>query len=531
MKIESDFLVIGSGIAGLSFALQAARHGTVAIVTKREVTESATNYAQGGIASVFSQDDTFDAHVEDTLVAGAGICHEDVVRMVVEEGPKVIRNLIEWGVQFTRSGEAFDLTREGGHSQRRILHADDVTGREIERALVVAARENPNIRIYEHHIAIDLITEAKVTRKRVAPNRCLGAHVLGIEDNVVRTFTAKITLLATGGAGKVYLYTCNPDVATGDGVAMAYRAGATIANMEFMQFHPTTLYHPHAKSFLISEAVRGEGAILRRRDGTAFMEKYHKLKDLAPRDIVARAIDNEMKTHGDDCVFLDITHKDPEYVRNRFPNIYQTCLEFGLDMTKDPLPVVPAAHYLCGGVAVDANGETDIRYLYAIGEAAFTGLHGANRLASNSLLEAAVYAGRAFQHAVEELRQNHFEFPVIPGWDSGTATDSDEMVVVSQNWDEIRRFMWNYVGIVRSDKRLERALRRIRLIQEEIEDYYWNFTVTSDLIELRNIATVAELIVKCALQRKESRGLHYTINYPERDDIHCRHDSFIKKQF
>ncbi|KIE42123.1 L-aspartate oxidase [Geobacter anodireducens] len=531
MKIESDFLVIGSGIAGLSFALQAARHGTVAIVTKREVTESATNYAQGGIASVFSQDDTFDAHVEDTLVAGAGICHEDVVRMVVEEGPKVIRNLIEWGVQFTRSGEAFDLTREGGHSQRRILHADDVTGREIERALVVAARENPNIRIYEHHIAIDLITEAKVTRKRVAPNRCLGAHVLGIEDNVVRTFAAKITLLATGGAGKVYLYTCNPDVATGDGVAMAYRAGATIANMEFMQFHPTTLYHPHAKSFLISEAVRGEGAILRRRDGTAFMEKYHKLKDLAPRDIVARAIDNEMKTHGDDCVFLDITHKDPEYVRNRFPNIYQTCLEFGLDMTKDPLPVVPAAHYLCGGVAVDANGETDIRYLYAIGEAAFTGLHGANRLASNSLLEAAVYAGRAFQHAVEELRQNHFEFPVIPGWDSGTATDSDEMVVVSQNWDEIRRFMWNYVGIVRSDKRLERAMRRIRLIQEEIEDYYWNFTVTSDLIELRNIATVAELIVKCALQRKESRGLHYTINYPERDDIHCRHDSFIKKQF
>ncbi|ADI84661.1 L-aspartate oxidase [Geobacter sulfurreducens] len=531
MKIQSDFLVIGSGIAGLAFALQAARHGTVAIVTKREVTESATNYAQGGIASVFSQDDTFDAHVEDTLVAGAGICHEDVVRMVVEEGPKVIRNLIEWGVQFTRSGEAFDLTREGGHSQRRILHADDVTGREIERALVAAARENPNIRIYEHHIAIDLITEAKVTRKRVAPNRCLGAHVLGIEDNVVRTFTAKITLLATGGAGKVYLYTCNPDVATGDGVAMAYRAGATIANMEFMQFHPTTLYHPHAKSFLISEAVRGEGAILRRRDGTAFMEKYHKLKDLAPRDIVARAIDNEMKTHGEDCVFLDITHKDPEYVRNRFPNIYQTCLEFGLDMTRDPLPVVPAAHYLCGGVAVDANGETDIRYLYAIGEAAFTGLHGANRLASNSLLEAAVYAGRAFQHAVEELRQNHFEFPVIPEWDSGTATDSDEMVVVSQNWDEIRRFMWNYVGIVRSDKRLERALRRIRLIQEEIEDYYWNFTVTSDLIELRNIATVAELIVKCALQRKESRGLHYTINYPERDDIHCRHDTFIKKQF
>lgn len=531
MKIRSDFLVIGSGIAGLSFALQAAKHGTVAVITKREVTESATNYAQGGIASVFSQDDTFDAHVEDTLVAGAGICHEDVVRMVVEEGPEVIRNLIEWGVQFTRSGSSYDLTREGGHSQRRILHADDVTGREIERALVVAVQENPNIQLYEHHIAIDLITEAKVTRKRTKPNRCLGANVLDINSGVVKTFTAKITLLATGGAGKVYLYTCNPDVATGDGVAMAYRAGATIANMEFMQFHPTTLFHPHAKSFLISEAVRGEGAILRRSDGTAFMEKYHKLKDLAPRDIVARAIDNEMKTNGDDCAYLDITHKDPEYVRGRFPNIYQTCMEFGLDMTKEPLPVVPAAHYLCGGVAVDKNGETDLRNLYAIGEVAFTGLHGANRLASNSLLEAAVYAGQAFHHAIEQLQNNCFEFPEIPEWDSGTATNSDEMVVVSQNWDEIRRFMWNYVGIVRSDKRLDRALRRIQLIQEEIDDYYWDFLITSDLVELRNIATVAELIVKCALQRKESRGLHYTIDYPEKDDVHWKKDTFIRKSF
>lgn len=531
MKIESDFLVIGSGIAGLTFALQAAQHGTVAIVTKREVTESATNYAQGGIATVFSKDDTFDAHVQDTLVAGAGICHEDVVRMVVEEGPQIISNLIEWGVQFTQSGDSYDLTREGGHSQRRILHADDVTGREIERALVAAVLENPNIRLFEHHVAIDLITEAKVLRKRVKPNRCLGAHVLSINDSRVRTFTAKITLLATGGAGKVYLYTCNPDVATGDGVAMAYRAGATIANMEFMQFHPTTLYHPHAKSFLISEAVRGEGAILRRRDGTAFMDKYHQLKDLAPRDIVARAIDNEMKTHGDDCVYLDITHKDPEYVRNRFPNIYQTCMEFGLDMTKEALPVVPAAHYLCGGVAVDKDGQTDLSHLYAIGEVAFTGLHGANRLASNSLLEAAVYAGRAYKHAVSQFEANSFTFPEIPEWDAGTATDSDEMVVVSQNWDEIRRFMWNYVGIVRSDKRLERAMHRINLIQEEIEDYYWNFTITSDLIELRNIATVAELIVKCAQQRKESRGLHCTIDYPERDDIRWKKDTFIRKNF
>jgi L-aspartate oxidase len=531
MKLHSDFLIIGSGIAGLSFALRAADHGTVAIITKREVTESATNYAQGGIASVFSQEDTFESHREDTLVAGAGICHEDVVQMVVEEGPGVIRNLIDWGVQFTTSGDSYDLTREGGHSQRRILHADDVTGREIERALVEAARKHPNIQIFEHHIAVDLITEGKLTRKRLKPNRCLGAHVLDINKALVKTFAAKITLLATGGAGKVYLYTCNPDVATGDGVAMAYRAGATIANMEFMQFHPTTLYHPSAKSFLISEAVRGEGAILRRADGTAFMDKYHHLKDLAPRDIVARAIDNEMKTYGDDCVYLDITHKEAEYVRTRFPNIYQTCLDYGLDMTKQPLPVVPAAHYLCGGVAVDSNGETDINHLYAIGEVAFTGLHGANRLASNSLLEAAVYAGRAYQHAVKQLAAANYPFPEKMEWDSGTATNSDEMVVVSQNWDEIRRFMWNYVGIVRTDKRLERALRRIRLIQEEIEDYYWNFIVTSDLIELRNIATVAELIVSCARQRRESRGLHYNIDYPQRDDIHWKKDTYVRKHF
>jgi L-aspartate oxidase len=529
--IESDYLVIGSGIAGLSFALQAARHGTVAIITKRETSESATNYAQGGIASVFSESDSFDAHVDDTLVAGAGICHEDVVRMVVEEGPETIHNLIDWGVKFTQSGDGYSLTREGGHSQRRILHSEDVTGREIERALMEAVEADANIVVYQYHIAIDLITEAKVLRKKVRPNRCLGAYVLDINAGRVKTFKAGCTLLASGGAGKVYLYTCNPDVATGDGVAMAYRAGATIANMEFMQFHPTTLYHPHAKSFLISEAVRGEGAILRRRDGTAFMEQYHHLKDLAPRDIVARAIDNEMKVHGDDCVYLDITHKDPDYVRGRFPNIYGTCLEYGLDMTREPLPVVPAAHYLCGGVAVDENAETDISRLYAIGEVAFTGLHGANRLASNSLLEAAVYAKRAFQHATARLPREPAPASPIPEWDSGTATNSDEMVVVSQNWDEIRRFMWNYVGIVRSDKRLERAMSRIRLIQQEIDDYYWDFIVTSDLIELRNIATVAELIVLCAQQRKESRGLNFNIDHPERDDIRWKRDTFVKKQF
>jgi len=533
MKVESDFLVIGSGLAGLYFAIQAAKHGKVVIVTKQEIKESATNYAQGGIASVCSEEDTFAAHIEDTKVAGAGICHEDIVKMVVEEGPDVIKNLIDWGVQFTTSGDgdAYHLTREGGHSQRRIYHSDDLTGREIERALVAAAKSDPNIEIYEHHTAIDLITASKINRKNMPPNRCFGAHVLDNQKGTVRTFISKITLLATGGAGKVYLYTCNPDVVTGDGVAMAYRAGASIANMEFMQFHPTTLYHPQAKSFLISEAVRGEGAILRRKDGTAFMEHYHKLKDLAPRDIVARAIDNEMKTHGDDCVYLDITHKDPASIKKRFPNIYRTCLQFNLDMTKEPLPVVPATHYLCGGVASDTNGETDIQHLYAIGEVAFTGLHGANRLASNSLLEAAVFSGRAYRHAIEQLNSSSFECPEIQEWDSGTAVDSDEMVVVSQNWDEIRRCMWNYVGIVRSDKRLARAMSRVKLIQEEIVEYYWDFKVTADLIELRNIATVAELIIMCAQMRKESRGLHYNIDYPERDDIHWKKDTIVRKQF
>jgi L-aspartate oxidase len=532
MKTTSDFLVIGSGIASLSYALKVADRGCVAIVTKREISETATNLAQGGIASVFSAEDSFAAHVQDTMVAGAFLSHEDVVKLVVESGPQAILDLINWGVQFTKkSDDTYDLTREGGHSQRRILHAQDITGREIERALVEAVRSHPNITVYENHIAIDLITEGKLAHSRLTPDNCIGAYVLDVETREVIAFAARLTVLATGGAGKVYLYTCNPDVATGDGVAMAYRAGATIANMEFMQFHPTTLYHPHAKSFLISEAVRGEGAVLKRRDGTAFMERYHPLKDLAPRDIVARAIDNEMKVHGDDCVYLDMTHRTADYIRERFPNIYETCLGYGIDMTREPIPVVPAAHYLCGGVLVDGWGESNIRNLFAIGEVSCTGLHGANRLASNSLLEGVVFGDRAAQRSLERLAELTDTFPPIPAWDCGSATNSDEEVVVSHNWDEIRRCMWNYVGIVRSNKRLVRALRRIEMIQEEIADYYWDFYLTSDLIELRNIATVAELIVRCALERQESRGLHYNIDFPQNDDFHWKRDTIIHKTF
>lgn len=531
MKITTEFLVVGSGIAGLSYALKVADHGRVAVVTKREISETATNLAQGGIASVISSEDSFASHVRDTMVAGVYLSHEDVVQMVVESGPQAICDLINWGVRFTkRADDSYDLGREGGHSKRRILHAKDMTGQEIERALVEAVRSHPNITIYEHHIAIDLITDAKVGGGG-RPQRCLGAHVLDIHKRQVLTLGAQITVLATGGAGKVYLYTCNPDVATGDGVAMAYRAGASIANMEFMQFHPTTLFHPNAKSFLISEAVRGEGAILRRRDGTAFMTQYHPLKDLAPRDVVARAIDNELKVHGDDCVYLDITHKDPEFVKDRFPHIYKTCLSFGIDMTCEPIPVVPAAHYLCGGVQVDIWGESDLANLFAIGEVACTGLHGANRLASNSLLEGVVFADLVAQRCLARMAEGAQPLPEITPWDYGRATDSDEEVVVAHNWDEIRRCMWNYVGIVRSDKRLDRAWRRLQLIDQEISEYYWDFYPTSDLIELRNITTVAKLIVRCAQQRKESRGLHYTIDHPDTDDLHWKQDTVVRKRF
>jgi L-aspartate oxidase len=505
-----DVLVIGSGAAGLSVALAVADRARVALICKGELAEGSTAWAQGGIAAVLDDEDSIDAHVADTLKAGAGLCHEDVVRYTVSHSRESIQWLIGLGVAFTKlvtpaGSDEYHLTMEGGHSHRRIIHAADATGRAVSDTLIEQARRHPSIAFFEQHIAVDLI---------VREGRCRGAYVLDNATHSVDLFAARFVVLATGGASKVYLYTTNPDTATGDGIAMAWRAGCRVANMEFNQFHPTCLYHPHAKSFLVSEAVRGEGGILRLPNGERFMPRFHTQAELAPRDIVARAIDHEMKRLGADCVYLDITHKGAAFVREHFPTIHARCLELGLDMTREPLPVVPAAHYTCGGVMIDLGGQTDVPGLYAAGETAFTGLHGANRMASNSLLECFVFARAAADSIVAQL--DAVPAPPPPrDWDASLVRDSDEDVVIAHNWDELRRFMWDYVGIVRTTKRLQRAMNRVRLLQQEIAEYYSNYTVTADLVELRNLALVAELIIRSALERKESRGLHYTLDYPQ----------------
>jgi L-aspartate oxidase len=528
-RITSDYLVIGSGIAGLSFALRAAERGTVTLFTKKDQKESATNYAQGGIASVVSRDDSFEEHIRDTLAAGDGLCHEDAVRTVVTRGPEAIEALLRWGVRFTPGAATdapYDLGREGGHSRRRILHHLDRTGREIERALAETAAAHANIRVLEHLVAIDLITSGKLGLP--GEDRCLGVYALDPGRDEVFTLLARATMVATGGAGKVYLYTSNPDISTGDGIAMAYRARAVISNMEFIQFHPTCLFHPEAKNFLISEAVRGEGGVLKRRDGTSFMKGVHPMADLAPRDIVARAIDRELKESGDAFILLDVSHRGEDFVRQRFPTLHARCLEFGYDMARKPIPVVPAAHYVCGGIRTDLGAETTLPGLFACGETACTGVHGANRLASNSLLEAVVFAEAAASRAAERLPDLPEPPAKVPDWVPAPAVAEHEAVVIAQNWEEIRRFMWNYVGIVRSDKRLARALHRIELLQEEINEYYWHASVTRDIVELRNIATVAELIIRSAMARSESRGLHYTLDHPESDQTGGRHDTLIR---
>ena len=511
---EYDFIVVGTGIAGLSFALKAAAHGRVAVLTKREAERSNTAWAQGGICCVADPDDSFESHIADTLDAGAGLCDEAVVRTIVEAAPAAIDSMVAQGVAFDREGDSFKLGKEGGHSHRRILHSRDTTGREISEKLLAAARAEANIDLLENHFAIDLVTTAKLGF--AAENRIVGLYAYDENSGEIITFRSDRVALCTGGCGRVYLYTTNPKVATGDGAAMAYRAGAKVSNMEFVQFHPTCLYHHDRQNFLISEAVRGEGGVLIGADGEEFMSKYDPRGSLAPRDIVARAIDQEIKRTGAPCVYVDISHRDKEFIAERFPNIYQTCLSLGIDPATEPIPVVPAAHYQCGGVRTDIDGRTSIRGLYAIGEVACTGLHGANRLASNSLLEGAVVADRAFRHIIEhEPPGGAATGYTVPEWVSGDAEDVDELVVIYHNWDEIRRLMWDYVSIVRTDKRLQRAATRLQNLRREIQEFYWNFKISSELLELRNLVEIAILIVDSARRRTESRGLHYTLDFPE----------------
>ncbi len=504
-----DVLIIGSGLAGQSAALRLAGHCRVALISKRKLEDSASGWAQGGIAAVLDNQDSIEAHIRDTFVAGAWLNDEKATRFVVENGRHAIDWLIEQGVPFTKDESGYHLTREGGHSARRVIHVADATGAAVQQTLTEKVRNNPNITIFEDHIAVDLITGGKIGN---GENRCFGAYVLDNQSGEVLTMGARNTLIATGGAGKVYLFTTNPDTSTGDGIAMAWRAGCRVANMEFIQFHPTCLYHPNAKSFLISEAVRGEGGLLKLPDGTRFMPEHDERCELAPRDIVARAIDFEMKKRGLDCVYLDISHKGEDFIREHFPNIHARCLELGIDITREPIPVVPAAHYTCGGIVCDLNGRTDVEGLYVAGEASCTGLHGANRLASNSLLECLVFSEAAVN---DMLAQAPSELPVLPQWDESRVTDADEEVVISHNWDELRRFMWDYVGIVRTTKRLQRAEHRVELLKQEIHEFYSHFRVSHDLIELRNLVLTAELIIRCAMHRKESRGLHYSRDYPE----------------